>query len=89
MPHRFSVDMVADGIADSWQSHDSVLTLYPYPNRATPFTLCLVNAGPAERIVDLEILRVANAAALPPPRGDVDRAAAQQYLAGIGPWATC
>ena len=46
LPHRFSVDMVADGIADSWQSHDSVLTLYPYPNRATPYSLCLVNAGP-------------------------------------------
>ena len=54
LPHRLSVDLVAEGIADSWRSEDAVLTLYPFPNRTTPYTLYLVNAGSAERTVDLE-----------------------------------
>ncbi len=83
LPHRLSVDLVAEGIADSWQSHDAVLTFYPYPNRATPYTLSLTNAGPVDRVVDLEILRSESPVSVP-SFGDVSREAAQEYLARLG-----
>jgi hypothetical protein len=83
LPHLQSVDLVADGIADSWRSEDSVLTLYPFPNRTTPYTLYLVNSGAAECTVDLELLRADNPASLL-PRGDVSAGVVDDYLAHLG-----
>ncbi len=83
LPHLQSVDLVADGIADSWRSEDSMLTLYPFPNRTTPYTLYLVNSDTAERTVDLEFLRTDNSVSLP-PRGEVAAGVADDYLAHLG-----
>ena len=44
LPHRLSVDLVAEGIADSWQAHDSVSDLIPTRTARTPYTLCLINS---------------------------------------------
>jgi hypothetical protein len=82
MTHRLSVDLGAEGIDGSWRSQDSGLTLFPFPNRATTFTLFFVNSATSERSIDFEILRT-DVPVGTLPLSDVSRELSDKYLARL------
>ena len=84
LPRRLAVDLVADGIDDTWAPSEAGLLLYPFPNHATAYRFALVNTSAVERDVSLDIYCTDTPSASAPPRGDVTASVADQYLARVG-----
>ena len=84
LPHRLSIDIVADGIPETWQSQEAALVFYPFPNRTTSYTVSLVNSGPLARVVNFELLRPDLPITIPATVGDVTGVVADKYLALLG-----
>ena len=59
LPSTSGVDLVVDGLAETWQRSDDGLTLYPFPNTTTSYKLYLANSDAQEKLVDVLILRLA------------------------------
>jgi hypothetical protein len=86
LPWRPAVDLAAQGGVDTWQQSERGLTLYPFPNRVTPYTFSLTNVSAEERQVDVQILRAGSSRPAPsPPVGEVSAQEAEAYLTQIGP----
>jgi hypothetical protein len=84
LPRRLPVDLVVEGIADTWHSTETGLALYPFPNHSTAYRFFLTNTAAVEREVSLDIYRTETPGASLPPRGDVPAAIAKEYLSRVG-----
>ncbi len=83
LPRNPGVDLVVDGLAETWQATADGLTLYPFPNKTTSYQLYLANSGTQERVVDFSLLQAPKAAILSPPPGEVAASVASEYLARV------
>lgn len=83
LPRNPGVDLVVEGLADTWQPSAEGLTLYPFPNKTTSYKLYLANSGAQEKVVDVSLLRSPKAASLSPPQGEVAASVANEYLARV------
>ncbi len=83
LPSTPALELVVDGLPESWQLSENDLILYPFPNRTTPYQLYLVNPGGAARPVDFQLLPASKARLLSPPPGEVAADVAAEYLARV------
>ncbi|HKD36064.1 MAG TPA: SpaA isopeptide-forming pilin-related protein, partial [Pirellulales bacterium] len=85
LPAPQTIELAVTGPLGSWQASDSQVSLYPFPNRKTDYRLSLLNNGPTDRSVDLELLALDRKATVVPPAAALTPDDAADLLKRFGP----
>ncbi len=84
LPPPDMVELAIEGLPGTWTPSDSRLLLDPFPNRLTEYRVGLVNRGTTDRRVDVELLGVEHAPAVPPPTTALAPAEAAEMVGRFG-----
>ena len=67
LPATQTIELAVNGPTGSWTQGDSQISLYPFPNRKTDFRLSLINNGPTDRTVDIDLVALDRKVTVVPP----------------------
>ena len=88
LPTRTTIDLAVDGVSGSWTEADGKLRLHPFANRATGYTLGLVNREPKPRELSVKWLALRRPAQVEIPGIELSAVDMAHLLERIGPTDT-